>query len=226
MHKRLSLEMTQVGEELQEGPQQLFAGLASQVAHRRSKRPPICLMDGQRSLWFGQREYLPEAIPILDLFHATEYLWDAAYCFEAKGSMGAEKFVGRYLKMLLDGKVKNVIAAMKRKKKILKGTPLKTTEKVIRYYTTNIDHMKYDTYLAAGYPIGSGVVEGACRHLVKDTMERSGMRWKIEGATSMLKLRGTYINNHWDQFIEYRIKTEQKRLYDNAAPSGDRVAPI
>jgi hypothetical protein len=71
--------------------------------------------------------------------------------------------------------------------------------------------------LAAGYPIGSGVIEGACRHLVKDRMERSGMRWTIEGATSVLKLHAIYLNHHWDQFLEHRIKTEQNQLYANAA---------
>ena len=94
---------------------------------------------------------------------------------------------------------------------------LESLEKVIRYFTTNIDHMQYDEYLKAGYPIGSGVVEGACRHLVKDRMERSGMRWEIEGATAVLKLRATYINQHWDQLIEHRINTEQKLLYATAA---------
>jgi hypothetical protein len=214
-NKRLSVEMTQVlPEQLVEGPQQLFASLKSQVASRKGKRKLICLMDGQRSLWFRQRESLPDAIPVLDLFHATEYLWEAAYCFEAKGSAAAEKFVQRYLRMLLEGKVKNVIAAMKRKRKSLTNKKrLKTLDKVIRYYTTNANHMKYDQYLIAGYPIGSGVVEGACRHLVKDRMERSGMRWQLEGATAMLKLRTVYINGHWDDFIKHRIKTEQKQLY-------------
>ena len=97
------------------------------------------------------------------------------------------------------------------------GNQLKTIEKVIRYYTTNLDHMKYDEYLAAGYPIGSGVVEGACRHLVKDRMERSGMRWTTEGATAVLKLRAIYLNQQWEQFQEHRIKTEQKQLYAYAA---------
>jgi hypothetical protein len=217
VHKRLSLEMTQVQDELLEGPQQLFASLASEVGLRSAGRQVVCLMDGQRSLWFRQRESLPGAIPVLDLFHATEYLWEAAYCFEAKGSVAAEKFVHRYLKMLLEGKVKNVISAMKRRKKPLSGNRLKTMEKVIRYYTTNAGHMKYDEYLKAGYPIGSGVVEGACRHLVKDRMERSGMRWTIEGATSVLKLRAIYLNQHWDQFVEHRIKTEQKQIYATAA---------
>ena len=195
VHKRLSLEMTQVLTELQEGPQQLFASLAEEVGQRAGNRTVICLMDGQRSLWFRQRESLPSAIPILDLFHAMEYLWEAAYCFEAKGSVQAEKC----------------------RRASLKGNRLKTLEKVIGYYRTNRDHMKYDEYLAAGYPIGSGVIEGACRHLVKDRMERSGMRWTIEGATSVLKLRATYLNQHWDQFIEHRIKTEQKLIYAIAA---------
>ena len=216
-HKRLSLEMTQVQDELQEGPQQLFASLAAEVESRAGDRSVICLMDGQRSLWFRQRESLPNAIPILDLFHAMEYLWEAAYCFEVKGSVKAEKIVNRYLKMLLQGKVKNVIRALKRSKPTLTGNRLKTINKVIRYYTTNLAHMKYDQYLNAGYPIGSGVIEGACRHLVKDRMERSGMRWTIEGATSVLKLRTTHINEHWDQFIEHRIKTEQKQIYATAA---------
>jgi hypothetical protein len=216
-HKRLSLEMTQVLTELQEGPQQLFASLAEEVGQRAGNRTVICLMDGQRSLWFRQRESLPSAIPILDLFHAMEYLWEAAYCFQAKGSVQAEKFVNRYLKMLLEGKVKNVISALKCRRASLKGNRLKSLEKVIGYYRTNKDHMKYDEYLAAGYPIGSGVIEGACRHLVKDRMERSGMRWTIEGATSVLKLRATYLNQHWDQFIEHRIKAEQKLIYAIAA---------
>lgn len=218
VNKRLSVEMTQVqGEQLQEGPQLLFASLGSQVQKRLTSGPAVCLMDGQRSLWFRQRESLPNAVPILDLFHAMEYLWSAAYCFEAKGSVAAEKFVNRYLRRLLEGKVKNVIAAFKRKRKSLSGKKRASLESTIGYYTTNIDHMKYDVYLQEGYPIGSGVVEGACRHLVKDRMEQSGMRWHIEGATSVLKLRATYLNNQWDSFIEHRIKTEQNQLYATAA---------
>lgn len=218
VNKRLSVEMTQVTPEgLVEGPQQLFASLKSQVDQRLEHRTLVCLMDGQRSLWYQQRESLPNAIAILDLFHAMEYLWTAAHCFEPKGSLSAEKFVNRYLRKLLDGQVKSVISALKRKRKELKGKNLKTLEKVINYYTKNQAHMQYDTYLHAGYPIGSGVVEGACRHLVKDRMERSGMRWQTEGAIAMLRLRSTYLNGNWRQFLDYRIKNEQNQLYANAA---------
>ena len=73
--------------------------------------------------------------------------------------------------------------------------------------------MCYDEYLAAGYPIGSGVAEGACRHLVKDRMERTGMRWRVPGAQAMLDLRAVYINGDWDAFQKYRIKDERRKLY-------------
>ena len=73
--------------------------------------------------------------------------------------------------------------------------------------------MRYDQYLAAGFPIASGVIEGACRHLVKDRMERAGMRWTIDGAQAMLDLRSTYINAQWSLLQAYRIRQETRRLY-------------
>jgi len=73
--------------------------------------------------------------------------------------------------------------------------------------------MKYDDYLAAGYPIGSGIVEGACRHLVKDRMEQAGMRWRIAGAQAILSLRAIYLNDDWRTFHAHRIHAEQSTLY-------------
>ena len=73
--------------------------------------------------------------------------------------------------------------------------------------------MKYDEYLAGGYPIGSGVAEGACRHLVKDRMELTGMRWSIPGAQAMLDLRAVFLNDDWEAFQQHRIKQERRGLY-------------
>ena len=84
---------------------------------------------------------------------------------------------------------------------------------VANYLENNQDFMHYDEYLAAGYPIGSGVAEGACRHLVKDRLEQTGMRWTVAGAQAMLHLRATYLNGDWEAFYEYRIQEEQRRLY-------------
>ena len=73
--------------------------------------------------------------------------------------------------------------------------------------------MNDDECLAHGYPIGSGVAEGACRRLVKDRMQLTGMRWGLPGAQAMLHLRAVYLNDDWDRFQAHRIKTECRRLY-------------
>ena len=77
--------------------------------------------------------------------------------------------------------------------------------------------LKYDEYLAAGYPIGSGVAEGACRHLVKDRLKQTGMRWTVAGAQAMLHVRALYLNDQWEEFVEYRIGREQAGLYGRNA---------
>lgn len=216
--KRLSVALTQIlSDELIEGPQQIFSLTEAQVADRLGERTLICLQDGQKSFWYHQRLKFPNAICILDLFHAMEYLWEAANCFHEKGSKAAENFVNTRLKRLLDGKVRQVIGELKRLCKSATASQQKQLQKVIRYYQTNVDHMQYDQYIKAGYPVGSGVIEGACRHFVKDRMERAGMRWNTEGATSILKLRAICLNGEWQRFMEHRITTEQKQLYANAA---------
>jgi hypothetical protein len=80
--------------------------------------------------------------------------------------------------------------------------------------------MKYDEYLALGYRIGSGVVEGACRHLVKDRMERTGMRWIPSGAQAMLDLRATYLNGDGSAFWEYHTEHEDQRLCGKMRDAG------
>jgi hypothetical protein len=77
--------------------------------------------------------------------------------------------------------------------------------------------MRYDEYLAAGYPIGSGVAEGACRHLVKDRLEGTGMRWTVEGAQATLGLRAIHLNGDWGALIKHPIETEQTTLYARLA---------
>jgi hypothetical protein len=99
----------------------------------------------------------------------------------------------------------------------LTGTKRQRLRTAITYYQNNRQHMRYDEYLAAGYPIGSGVAEGACRHLVKDRLERTGMRWSLDGARTMLHLRALYLNGDWNAFVEHRIIQEQTALYAQAA---------
>ena len=95
----------------------------------------------------------------------------------------------------------------------LKGKAATEVQTVCGYFTNNASRMKYHEYLAAGYPIATGVIEGACRHLVKDRMERSGMRWSVEGAQPMLHIRAIHQSPDRDDFYKVRIKTELKSLY-------------
>lgn len=218
LHKHVAAEMTQVidGEECN-GRVSLFATLSEEVRERNpgGKKAVVAVMDGEKALWEVLKSFLPSAIGILDLFHVLERLWNAAYVFHAEGSTAAEKFVNERLQMLLEGKVGGVIGGFRQmlKKHSLSGPKHKALNTVIGYFENNREHMRYDEYLAAGYPIGSGVAEGACRHLVKDRMEQTGMRWTVEGAQALLNLRALYLNGNWSDFVTYRIQEEQDALY-------------
>ena len=170
-------------------------------------------------MWDAQEAYFPEAVGVLDLFHVLERVWGVAHCFHKEGSDGAEQYVEERLRDLLQGRVGYVIAGLRRRLNggKLGGSKRKVVESAVEYLANNKDHMRYDEYLAAGYPIGSGVAEGACRHLVKDRMEQTGMRWTVEGARSMLHARALYLNDQWEEFHEHRVEQEQARLYTRPA---------
>lgn len=213
--------------ELLVGKVALFLWLADEVLRRNpdGTKPVVFLSDGERALQEHQEEFLPAGvISILDLYHVLEHLWKAAWCFcdEATEKPQAEAWVEAKLRTLLEGRVGSVIRGLRvmTTKRGLKGKARKTVQQVAGYLERNRERMKYDEYLAAGYPIGSGVVEGACRHLVKDRLERAGMRWRRQGAQAMLDLRATYLNGEWDAFWTYHVEKEDDRLYGRFRKAG------
>jgi hypothetical protein len=222
-HKHVWAEMTREveGQPPVTAKEGLFCHLADELAARNlgHDRPVVCLMDGERALWDAQAVYFPEAVGILDLFHVLERLWAVAHCFHKEGSDEAKEFVEQRLRDLLQGRVGYVIGGLRRRLKAeeLSGQRRKVIRSALEYLGNNKAHMRYDEYLAAGYPIGSGVAEGACRHLVKDRMEQTGMRWTVEGAQAMLHVRALYLNEQWEEFHEHRVKREQARLYTRPA---------
>jgi hypothetical protein len=195
----------------------IFDWLAMELQQRdpREHRTVVAVMDGESKLRDLQELKIKRAIGILDIWHATEYLWELAYCFHHDGSDEAQAFVETYLRKLLEGKVNRVIGGIRQMatKRDLPNGKWEKVEDCLAYFAARTEYMKYDEYLAAGYPIGSGVVEGACRHLVKDRMEQAGMRWRIAGAQAILSLRSIYLNDDWDAFHADRIQTEQRKLY-------------
>jgi len=218
-HKRVWSSLTYDEGDLQvDAETEVFRWMAREVgARRRDGQPMVCLMDGQRSLWTSCATHLPQAdvVEILDLLHVTEYVWNAAYLFHAEGSDDASAFVRDRVLRILRGEVGYVIGGL-RQMATKRGLSAKQCGKltiICNYLRRNRHRMRYDEYLKAGYPIASGVIEGACRHVVKDRMERSGMRWTIDGAQAMLDLRSTSINGQWSMFQVHRIRTETQRLY-------------
>lgn len=221
-NKKLHAELTR-GIEGQEshGKDRIFDWFAEQIRGRNADRakPIIAVCDGDRALWEKVKALMQTVgLPILcvlDLFHVLERLWLAAHCFHPEGSEEAKAFVAQRLRRLLEGDVGYVIGGLKQMgtKHPLKSSKRQRLAKVITYLENNRSYMRYDVCLAQGYPIGSGVVEGACRHVVKDRMEGTGMHWCIAGAQSMLHLRALYLNGDWDAFQCYRIKTATRQLY-------------
>jgi hypothetical protein len=221
-HKRGWAEMTRIDQgAVCTGKERLFAEAAIDLHERDGDRHKtvVCLMDGEAGLWTVQRAWVPRAVGVLDVFHVLERLWGVAHCLHRESSHEAEAFVARQLRLLLEGKVGYVIGGLRRliDKHRLVGQRRNTVRSAITYYENNRDHMRYDKYLAAGYPIGSGVAEGACRHLVKDRLERTGMRWTTHGAQSLLHLRAIYLNGDWQTYLESHIQNEQATLYAQLA---------
>jgi hypothetical protein len=211
------------------GKDVIFEWFGEQIEARQTSpsQEIACVMDGAPTLWKKTQSLMKTLgvtiVCILDLFHVMDYLWDAARCVHGSDDKAAEAFVTDRLRRILNGDVGRVIGGLKqmlakdkekkRGQRKFNSTQCKTLNKVIRYFDRKKKFMRYDAYLAKGYPIGSGVVEGACGHIVKDRMEGSGMRWCVPGAQSMLDLRCVYLNDDWVDFHDYRIQERVRNMY-------------
>jgi hypothetical protein len=191
-----------------------------EVAEEMERRDPsasktrVALTDGERALQIRVDRKLKVTL-ILDLMHALEKLWKAAYVFHAEGSLEAELWVlDRTLRILL-GDVGQVVKGIRQSitKRGLSGPGGKTLEGVADYLYRNRTRMHYDEYLANGWPIASGPVEGACKNLIKDRMERSGMRWTEQMAEAIVQLRAICLSGDFDQYWQFHIEQDQRRLY-------------
>ncbi len=217
-HVWASLTHEHDGEEVS-GTSVVFSWLREELAQRNpeQKKETVNLFDGQESLWDAREDYLPSqnAADVLDLLHVTPRLWEGANLFYKEGSDEATAFVKRKVLAVLQGDVVNVVISLRQmgSRRGLKGSQRKRLETICNYLSKNSSRMAYDEYLEKGYPIASGVIEGACRHYVKDRMERAGMHWSKEGAQAMLDVRSEFLNGDWEGFLNFRIEQETNRLY-------------
>jgi hypothetical protein len=197
----------------------VFLHMAADIALRRKPGQVLLhLSDGQPSLETDRNTYLPRdarTVDILDLLHVLPRLWSVAHLFFLKGTDEARRFVRERLPYVLNGNTAELIAEFRQllTQHGLRGAKAARLRKACQFLENNLHRMKYDEYLKAGYPIATGVIEGACRHVIKDRMERTGMRWKVPGAQAMLELRTISVNGDWAAFQKFRIERENARLY-------------
>lgn len=219
-HKRYMAKFAEVlpdlGDEPVSGTQLVMAWANCQVECRhQSGQTLIRLMDGQHSLWDAAdaaQAGVPDdhVVDILDLIHVAGYVWTAGKAFCSSHS-DQEAFAMETLAKILDGQVDSVIRSLRclATRRGLTGAKRADVDRVCGYFTAHRQRMKYDEYLDRGYPVATGVIEGACRHLVKDRMERSGMKWTCQGARELLHLRCLRASGYWEAFHKQRAATSQ-----------------
>jgi len=200
-----------------EGKDTAFDRLGQRVAQRdhAGVQHRVALTDGAEALQNRVVDKLPGFELILDIIHVSDYLWDAAYALLGEKNPERTAWIGEHLLQILSGKTDEVIQTLEdeSREEALSSTQKEALNKTIGYYRRNLPYMHYDDYLSRGWPIGTGVVEGTCRHLVKDRMERSGMRWTQSGAQAVLDLRAVRINEDWDDYQRFRRRRQHQRLY-------------
>jgi hypothetical protein len=196
------------------------AAVIEEVAQEVRRRDPenqkihVALTDGERGLQDLVDDRLKITL-ILDLLHVLERVWKVAHVFHPEGSPEAEICARRICLRILQGDVGQVIKGLRQTvtKRKLFGARRKTLLQVADYFQHHRDRMRYHEYLAQGLPIASGSVEGACKNLIKDRMERSGMRWTESMAEAIVKLRAIYLSGDFDAYWAFHITQDQRRLY-------------
>ena len=165
---------------------------------RQAKRT-IVLGDGAAWIWNIAEFHFPDAVQIVDWYHATERLWTVANAHFTEGSDEACDWVARCEKLLAASRVETLIneLGVLRKQNARKKKARETINEAIRYYRNNAERMRYRRYRRQGLFIGSGVVEAACKHIVGHRFKQSGMRWNRDGLRSTLFLRLAVLNHQW-----------------------------
>lgn len=163
---------------------------------------------------------------VIDFIHVLEYLWSAAWCFFTEADPAAEAWVRDRAMAVLDGQASAVATGLRRRATAtgLSDTRRQRVDTAAKYLTNKAPYLDYPTALAAGWPIATGIIEGACRHLVKDRMDITGARWGLPGAEAVLKLRAVRANGDFDAYWHYHLARERERVHDSRYNGGAPAA--
>jgi len=152
---------------------------------------------------------------VIDFIHVLEYLWKAAWSFSGKGEPAAEVWVADQARKILHGKAAQVAAGIRRRATTYGYSPAERADadECARYLDNKHDYLDYATALANGWPIATGIIEGACRHIVKDRMDITGARWGLEGAEAILKLRAVIASGDFEDYWRFHLRREHERIH-------------
>lgn len=220
-------EQKRVWASVEKTPEEVIEELLMEARYRdpADEKTWVALVDGNRSQIrilrrLAKKKGLALTI-IVDVIHVIEYLWDAGRAFHPASGPELESWVEHRLLEILRGKAGFVAGGMRRSA-TLRGLSSKQREPIdtcARYLLNHSPYLRYDSYLSRGFPIATGVIEGACRHLVKDRMEVTGARWSLAGAEAVLRLRALRSSNDFDEYWLFHEAKEYERnhqaLYTN-----------
>lgn len=183
------------------------------------QRPWVALVDGSESQLAQVRakaEALGVALTIIvDVIHVLHYLWTLSGLLSAANDGARDLWVREHLMRLMTRPAIHVIAGIRQTATLrhLVGDDRKAVDDAVRYLENNAQYMDYGSYLAAGMPIATGVIEGACRYLVQDRMGITGACWGLDGAEAVLKLRSVHVSGDWKDFWAFHLRKEHERNY-------------
>jgi len=226
--RRPKVRNKRVWASLRQSPAEVIEQLFAEAQRRdpQHERTWLVLVDGQEAQ-LGEVEaamarHRADVVVIQDFVHALEYLWKAAYCFHAEGTEEAEAWVLEHALALLQGKVSEVAAGMRRSatRQALSPETRAPVDQCADYLLKNKGRFDYATALANGWPLATGIIEGACRHVVKDRMDLTGARWSLEGAEAVLRLRSLRASGDFEDYIAFHYRKERPRNYVSA-PQND-----
>jgi hypothetical protein len=170
-------------------------------AHRRGlqqAKTVIFIGDGAPWLWEMASDLFPEAIQILDWYHATSYLWAVAGELY-KEEQSARQWIEPRLAALVQSNLVLIIEELQQL-----ATSLAAARRALTYFTNNQARMDYARYRKLNLQIGSGTIESACKHLIDVRLKQAGMRWNLQNARCLAKLRARFKSDRWLETIALR----------------------
>jgi hypothetical protein len=179
----------------------------------------VVLVDGaEHQLDLIRAEAARRAVTIhvvIDIIHVLEYLWKAAWSLHAAGDPAAEDWVAVKALAVLAGDSGRAAAAITAQAAAagLTGSQRAGADTCVRYLSSKQEFLRYDQALEAGWPIATGIIEGACRHLIADRLDIGGARWGLDGAEAVLTLRAVISNGDFGEYWRFHLAREHQRLY-------------